>query len=163
MKEKNKMRVKILILGLACLFFAYCATAPVPRQIVKAFTIEAPFDEVWQAVIESFADMNLPIANMEKDSGLITTDWEIYPRGKAGNVYCDCGGLGLNVEIERRGRFNVFVRRLTEYSCELKVNCIYNQTIQPALAKGSTGITSRNCISTGKLEAEMFEMVKSKL
>ena len=157
------MRIKSLALGLFCLFFISCATAPAPRQIVKAFTIEASFDEIWQAVIESFADMNLPIMNIEKDSGLITTDWEIYPRGKAGNVYCDCGGLGLNVEIERRGRFNVFVKRLTENSCELKVNCIYNQTIQPAMAKGSTGITRRNCVSTGKLEAEMFELVKSKI
>ena len=157
------MKTKILVLGLACLFFISCATAPAPRQIVKAFVIEAPFDGVWQAVIGSFAEMNLPIANMEKDSGLITTDWQIYPRGKAGKVYCDCGGLGLNVEIERRGRFNVFVRGLTENSCELKVNCIYNQTIQPAMAKGSTGITSRNCVSTGKLEAEMFEIVKSKI
>ena len=157
------MRIKILFLGLICLMVYGCATAPAPRQIVKAFTIESSLDDVWIAVIDTFAEMNLPIANMEKDSGLITTDWEIYPRGKAGNVYCDCGGLGLNVEIERRGRFNVFVKRLTENSCELKVNCIYNRTIQPAFAKGSDGITSRNCISTGKLEAMMFEIVKSKL
>lgn len=157
------MRIKILFLGLICLMVYGCATAPAPRQIVKAFTIEASFDDVWVAVIDTFAEMNLPIANMEKDSGLITTDWEIYPRGKAGNVYCDCGGLGLNMEIERKGRFNVFVRRLTENSCELKINCIYNRTIQPVMAKGSTGITSRNCVSTGKLEAEMFEIVMSKL
>ena len=157
------MRIKILGLGLMCLMIYGCATAPAPRQIIKAFPIEASFDDAWQAVIESFAEMNLPIANMEKDSGLITTDWEIYPRGKAGNVYCDCGGLGLNMEIERRGRFNVFVRRLTEYSCELKVNCIYNQRIQPAMAEGSTGLTSRNCVSTGKLKAVMFEIVESKL
>jgi len=140
-----------------------CATAPAPRQIVKAFTIEAPFDDVWVAVIDSFADMNLPIVNMEKDSGLITSDWIGYPRGKAGNVYCDCGGLGIWMELEREGRFNVFVRKITENSCDLKVNCLYRQTIQPATAKGSDSIKVRNCVSTGKLEAEMFEIVESKL
>ena len=163
MKEKNKMRVKILILGLACLFFAYCATAPAPRTITSAFPIEASFDDVWAGVIDSFAEMNLPIANMEKDSGLITTDWITYPLGKAGKVYCDCGGLGLNVEISREGRFNVFLRKIDGNSCELKVNCLFSQRIQPVMAEGATGITRRNCVSTGKLEADMFEMVKSKL
>ena len=156
------MRIKILVLGLTCLMIYNCATAPPPRQIAKVFPIEAPFDEVWQAVIETFAEMNLPIVNMEKDSGLITTEWIAYPRGKAGNIYCDCGGLGLNVEIERRGRFNVFVRKITENSCELTVNCLYNQTIQPAMGDASTQST-RSCVSTGKLEADMFEIVKSKL
>jgi len=157
------MRIKILVLGLTCLMIYSCATAPLPRQIAKVFPIEAPFDEVWQAVIETFAEMNLPIVNMEKDSGLITTDWIAYPLGKAGKVYCDCGGLGLNVEISREGRFNVFLRKIDGNSCELKVNCLFSQRIQPVMAEGATGITRRNCVSTGKLEADMFEMVKSKL
>jgi len=157
------MRIKIFVLGLMCFMIYGCATAPAPRQIVKAFTIEAQFDDVWVAVIDSFSEMNLPIANMEKDSGLITTDWIGYPLGKKGKVYCDCGGLGIWIELEREGRFNVFVKKITESSSELKVNCLYRQTIQPATAGAGDSIKVRTCVSTGKLEADMFETVKSKL
>ena len=158
------MRIKILVLGLACLMICSCATAPAPRQIVKAFPIGAPFDEVWQAVIESFADLQLPIQNMEKDSGLITTDWIDFPLGKAGKEFCDCGGLGMNIETRRVGRFNVFVKRVSVNSCEIQVNCTYSQTYEPVSLTGdSVPSYKRSCVSTGKLEANMFELVKSKL
>jgi len=157
------MRSKFLIFGLFCLFFISCATAPTPRQIVKAFPIEAPFDEVWQAVIESFADMNLPIMNMEKDSGLIITDWIEYPIGKEGKKYCDCGGLGINIEIRRVGKFNVFAKSITDSSCEVRVTCSFQQTYETFSLEGSGTRFTRNCFSTGKLEADMFEIIKSKL
>ena len=158
------MKIKILVLGLICLFIYGCATAPAPRQIVKAFPIEASFDEVWQAVIESFAEMNLPIANMEKDSGLITTDWIDFPLGKAGKEICDCGGLGMNIETRRAGRFNVFVKRGSMDSCEIQVNCIYEQTYESVSLTGDPVPSyKRACVSTGKLEADICAMVKSKL
>lgn len=156
------MRTKILVLGFVCLFLIACATAPVPRQIVNTFPIEKSFDLVWQAVIESFAELQLPIQNMEKDSGLITTDWIDF-KGQKNTDYCDCGGLGINVERSRNGRFNVFVKNISKNSCEIKVNCIYQQTIQPVTAKAWDAISTRKCISTGKLEKDMFELIKSKL
>jgi len=153
------MRIKILVLGLACLMIYSCATAPAPRQITKAFPIEATFDEVWPAVIESFAELNLPIQNVEKDSGLITTDWISFT-GQKNTDYCDCGGLGISVERSREGRFNVFVKRTSDSSCEVVVNCIYRQTLETI--KGTLAGT-RSCVSTGILEADMFEIIKSKL
>lgn len=153
------MRIKILVLGLICLFFYGCATAPVPRQIVNTFPIEKPFDDVWQAVIESFAELQLPIENMEKDSGLITTDWIDFT-GQKNTDYCDCGGLGMNIEVNRVGKFNVFVKKTSGDSCEIQINCMYQQTIRDALSEITT---KRKCVSTGNLEAEMFNLIKSKL
>ena len=153
------MRIKILICGLVCLFLFGCATAPKPRQITNAFPIEKPFDDVWQAVIESFAELQLPILNMEKDSGLITTDWIDFT-GQKNTDYCDCGGLGMNIEIKRIGRFNVFVKRVATSSCEIQINSMYEQTVDETM---SSRIYKRKCVSTGKLEADMYRLIKSKL
>ena len=159
------MRIKTLVLGLICLMIYGCATAPAPRQIVKAFPIEAPFGEVWQAAIESFAELQLLIKNMEKDSGLITTDWIDFPLGKAGKEFCDCGRLALmSWEVKRAGRLNVFVKRGSVDSCEIQVNCTYEQTYDSRSWSGRPLPTwKRRCASTGKLEADIFDMVKSKV
>ncbi len=153
------MKSKILALGLASLFLSFCATAPVPRQITNSFSIDKSFDLVWQATIESFAMLQLPIQNMEKDSGLITTDWISF-MGQKNTDYCDCGGLGMSIERSRAGRFNVFVKKISENSCEVKVNCIYEQTYEETLIDT---IYKRKCVSTGKLETDMFELIKSKI
>jgi len=157
------MRIKILVLGLACLMIYSCAVrldSPAPRQITNAFPIEAPFDKVWEAVIGSFAELQLPIVNMEKDSGLITTDWISFT-GQKNTDYADCGKIPLGLkEGGRSGRFNVFVRRISESSCEVNVNCVYRQTV---VKLGGDFYRHRDCVSTGNLEARMFEIIKSKL
>jgi PIN domain nuclease of toxin-antitoxin system len=79
--------------------------------------------------------------NMEKDSGLIVTD-----------------GLGINIEVNRTGKFNVFVKKVTDDSCEAKINTLYQQTI-----KFGDVISQRKCISTGGLEAEFYKLVNDKL
>jgi hypothetical protein len=143
-------------MGLVFFFLWSCATAPVPRQIVNSFQIDKPFDLVWSAVIETFAELQLPIMNMEKDSGLIVTDW-IELVGQDNSGYCDCGGLGINIEVNRVGKFNVFVKKASGDSCEIKINTSYQQTI-----KFGDLVSKRNCISTGKLEKEFFDLVSSK-
>ena len=153
------MRNKGFGLVLVCLFIYGCATAPLPRQIVNTFPIDKPFDDVWQALVESFSELQLPIDNIEKDSGLITTDWIDFT-GQKNTDYCDCGGLGMSIEQSRVGKFNVFVKKITEDSCEIRVNCMYEQTIQEPI---TDVITVRKCVSTGKLEAAMFDLIKSKL
>jgi hypothetical protein len=153
------MKTKIWILGLICFFIYSCAVAPAPRQIKNTFFIEKSFDDVWTAVIETFAEMTLPIMNMEKDSGLITTDWIDFT-GSKGKEYCDCGKLGINIEIKRIGKFNVFVKKLNN-ACEIRITCSYQQIYEPISFSGkAVSQYKRDCISTGKLEADMFNLIK---
>jgi len=138
---------------------AACATAPAPRQIQNSFPIEKPFDSVWQAVIETFADLNLPIVNMEKASGLITTDWISFRDQKDNVGYCSCGSPGFPYgEVDRAGKFNVYVKKINENSCEVKINSVFEQT---AAYQRST--IKRTCLSTGKLEADMFKRIQEKI
>lgn len=157
------MRTKILALGVVCFMIYACTiggSIPVPRQIIMAFPIEAPFDLVWQAVIESFAEIQFPIMSIEKDSGLITTDWIDFT-GQKNTDYCDCGKhvFGL-AEGSRSGRFNVFVKKTSSSSCEVKVNCMYQQTL---VKLNGNFYKNKTCVSTGNLEAKIFELIKSKL
>jgi hypothetical protein len=151
------MKTKIIALFVISLSFMSCATAPPPRQITNAFQIENSHDAVWQALIETFAELNLPIQNMEKDSGLIVTDWIDFT-GQTNEDYADCGGLGINIEVNRVGKFNVFVKKITENTCEIKVNTMYEQTM-----KFGDSLYKRKCNSTGKLEAEIFNLIKTKI
>jgi len=151
------MKTKIFVFGLICFYLISCATAPKIRQIMNSFPIEESYDPVWSALIETFAELQLPIQNMEKDSGLIITDW-IEFTGQSNEDYCDCGGLGINIEINRLGKFNVFVKKITENSCQITVNCQYQQTIS-----FGDNISKRKCISTGNLEREIFDLIKEKI
>lgn len=71
--------------------FLSCATAPPPRQIQNSWQIDQPFDDVWQAVIEVLPEMQLAIAQTEKESGLITTNPIDLTTGD--RTYCDWGNL----------------------------------------------------------------------
>lgn len=151
------MKPKLFVFVIFSFLLVSCASGPAPRTIINSFTIDGDYDAVWSAVIETFADLQLPIDNMEKDSGLITTDWIDFT-GQTNEGYCDCGGLGINIEVNRKGKFNVFVKKITENSFEMKVNCMFEQVYR----FGDT-IYKRNCVSTGNLEADMYNLVIEKL
>lgn len=149
------MKKLFMVLGILVVLTS-CATVPVPRQIQNSFPIEKPFDSVWQAVIEAFAELNLPIMNIEKVSGLITTDWLLVNK-----TYCDCESPGFTPATkEHRGKFNVYVKKNDENTCEVKINCLYEMIIYYT---GSTGPRKYECISTGKLEAEIFKRIQEKI
>jgi len=151
------MRIKFLVLIAVFVFLYSCATAPKARVIQNSFPIDASYDTVWSALIETFAEMQFPIDNMEKDSGLIVTDW-INIRGEGNEGCCDCGGLGVNTEVSREAKFNVFVKKVSENSCEVKVNCQFQQGYR----FGDGPIYVRECVSTGNLEGRIFDSVETK-
>jgi hypothetical protein len=132
----------------------------VPRQIQNSFPIDKPFDLVWQAVIETFAKLNLPILNMEKASGLITTDWISVKNQEDGTGYCDCGKKGpLFIEQEWRVKFNVFVKRIAGESSEMQVNAVFEEL---SIGLEGTIVGTSSCVSTGKFEKEIYDRVVAK-
>ena len=61
-------------------------------------------DEVWNSIIEIFGQGNWPIANMEKVSGFITTEW--IPTTPSD---IDCGFAGIASDTNHMLKFNVVV------------------------------------------------------
>jgi len=65
------------------------------------------FDQAWSATVQLFAENGWPIATLERDSGIIVSDW--VDIGTEGD-YTDCGSAPLAIVLGREAKFNVFIR-----------------------------------------------------
>ena len=149
------MKKIVALNAFVCLAIA-CAVTPAPRVIKNTFPVERPIDAVWQSTVEAFADLNLSIETINKDSFLIASKAVTVPK-----EYSDCGSQGAgDVRSDYRAQFNVFLKKTGESSTEMKVNAIFDRIVFYDLPAGPRTYT---CVSTGKLEATFYETIKAKL
>lgn len=135
----------VLAAALGCISIGGEGDGETPRQVVYQ---SADFDAVWSAAIQTFSEMELPIASLEKESGLLTTDWILVddPRGTM-----NCGENPRNPEV----RFNVYMER---------TNLGTRMTITTAMrALRQDGTTLQRCESTGAYEEEIQRRVRRKV
>jgi len=153
--KEGTMNIKSFAFVGLCFGLICCAVAPVSHQVQNSFPIQKPFESVWTAIIETFAELNLPIMNMDKASGLITTDWM-----SADKTFCDCGSPGFTTaERETRGKFNVFLKKVSDDSCEMKINCNFKMIVFYTVSNPK----KYRCVSTGKVEGSIYKSVSEKL
>lgn len=142
---------------LVLLALAACASAPVQRQFDRQVTIPgADFDAAWNAIVDIFGERNWTIANMEKASGFINSEWMDATNSRA---YVDCGSPGMSIERGRRGRFNLVLREAPGGD---GVTLTVNTTWQAEREFGGS-YTAIECASTGELEAELQEEVRERV
>jgi hypothetical protein len=144
-------------LGLG-LGLANFAAAPAPEQRFDRASIDKPFDPVWQAMVETLTELKLPIIKTEKEEGRIETDWVSYKgqKNKTGN--CDCRRPGEFSEVDRKGRFKIIIKKVSDAACEIRIDAEFVQML--------SGIgrpdRSEPCNSTGKLEGLIIQAVTDK-
>ena len=68
-----------------------CASAPGLHNVQNSKTFFHPFDRVWDVSVALYAENNWAITNIEKNSGLIISDWlqdniEAGDYGKSGTT-----------------------------------------------------------------------------
>ena len=139
---------------------AGCATAPATFEFDPTANVEGDYDQVWSSVVEYFVLGDLPIKMIEKDSGLIVTEWmDAGSVSAAGEdkTYCDCGGSGMSTQVWTRGKFSVFAKKIPGGGVDLRVTCTYQQ--QRYFMDSYTLV---DCNSTGKQESLVHEYVKAK-
>lgn len=142
-------------LVLVCLVSISCASAPKNYDVERSVEFEESFDDVWRATVETFTAQNLPIDNIEKDSGIIVTDWM---RFVPADEIADCGSPGgLNTLRDRRIKFNVFVRPI-ENETTLTVN-----TAAEAMSCFQNNCNPVSCNSTGNLERRIQTGIETRL
>lgn len=141
------------VLG-AVVALAASATAPKQHHVEPRMAISATYDQTWAAVIDLFAERNWAILNMEKDSGLITTDWMTL--GADGPGYADCGGAGITTVRDTAVRFNVRVREEGART-EVIVTATFRQV---RVFDGQTSI--KDCYSKGNVEALIHREVAAR-
>lgn len=138
------------------LALAGCVTAPKQYEYQKKWNISSSFDSTWQALIDIFVEEEWHFDNVEKDSGVITTEWLVLFDDNE-TTYADYGSCGLMIPIEDQVRFNVLVRR-TASTSTLEINAKFRQFRQL-----SDTIRYYNGNSKGALEREIYEKVSKRL
>lgn len=139
------------------LLLASCASAPKTYDFDPTAQYSAPFDRTWDSVIQIFAERNWPISTLEKDSGIIVTDWVGFSEQEE---VADCGTPGGLSHIgDRRMRFNVYVQRQDNGGSHLRVNT----RTEAYICTGSNCGNWYACNSTGKLEGMITAMVSRRL
>lgn len=137
-----------------------------PRPIEKQKVIPRSFDEVWQTAVTWFATHNMPIKNLDKQSGLISTEYSL-PTDQVAR-YMDCSAAaasGGDVEVEApTGNFNLLIQGRHDGSTDVSVNVFFSCTVKYYGQEGLL-VTERvlqstqkkDCESTGALEREIWE------
>ena len=131
-----------------------CASAPKRYLFDNSATVKSEFDKSWEAVISYFAKNNISIKTLEKESGIIAAEVQAFPKG-----WIDCGKAGFGAELldPPAGAFNVFVREVSDGTCEIQVNASFSIEKYDTFSNRSAGRVS--CNSTGEFEAGLLQYV----
>lgn len=162
----------IFVLIVVVFIGAACAALPEARQIQDSWTIDKPFDQVWQSSLETLAEMDFKLAMpLDKDSGLISTELTNIPESK--KEWWDSGSLAFT-QFKKgfRGKITAFVKKNGDDQTQIKIiskfEILFTDTLDSATksrieqaVQGDT-LYTRPCVSTGKLEAEIFKRVSEK-
>lgn len=147
----------LLALALAVLL-AGCMVAPKPTAFSNSRIYDNDFDAVWTALIEAFADNSWPISYIEKDFGIITTDWLPVPLPERqrpwaeGPESADCGMDEMGDHWIGPGTmaFNVSAKKVAA-GTELRVTITFQS------------VRGGQCLSKGIIEARIMDAVAKRL
>lgn len=123
-----KYKYFLILVLLAPLLFSGCAsvayTPPMQRSFESSRVYNKSYDEVWIRAVDWFADHNVVIDKMEKDSGLLTARYLI---NASSSSYLDFGtyqasGTLDGYKVEQQGALNVTVRRIDDKKTKATVN-----------------------------------------
>ena len=137
----------ICVLGIA----AACTwqppeTYPTPAAV----SIPASFGRVWDAVIDHFAEHNVPIKTIERASGIIATDAMAVPLSLS-TQYADCGSDAL---------IGPYTADLASYSIRVQGDSS-SSTVRVTMSISSRG-PAGTCSSKGQYEKDLIADIQSR-
>ena len=101
---------KIIILSLLGIMQIYsCATPAQRHNFINYRDTQKEFDGLWDSIISLYSTFDFPILTLEKDSGIIVSDW--FRMGDKDSASLDCGNPGLAITLGREAKITVTVRR----------------------------------------------------
>ena len=127
-----------------------CVTAPKYHSFKKSWKMSSGFDQVWGAAIELFAEKGWEISTLEKDSGIISSEWIGVATG---SDVCDCGGSGIASARNRQGKLNIYIKRGIDGATVI-VNTSFRE-----YRSFDNNAWWQECTSTGNLEARVHEEI----
>lgn len=146
-----------LFVGLVVVASA-CTTPPAPPAPREATAVNASAGRTWDAVIDAFAARNIPIRNMERASGFVSTD--MLGTVRTDTAYADCGKAMGMVIPPARATYNVLVRGDSSRSTvRVTVRWMFGGNAA-GLSSNASPITE--CSSKGVWETAFEQQVKAR-
>jgi uncharacterized lipoprotein len=146
------LRVVSVLLGVVAAVAS--AGAPASHNVRRSTEVPLDYEATWAKVIDLFSERGWSIDNIDKDSGLITTDWMNLDADR--DTFADCGGSGLATVSGTQMRFNVRVKPLVT-TTELTVNAKFRQ-----LRSLNSTVGEVECSSRGAVEAMVHDHVSGR-
>ena len=156
-----------------CIIQEICGTCcPVVHTIEKERIINKSFDATWQSIIELLATYNMPIKNLDKNSGFISTDYKLVTGEISQYMSCEGASSTFSGKVEltnHGGNLNVLIKKISDDSTKVTVNTFYSCTsnkyryaslISTAYVFESS--SKVDCSSTGILEKAIFDYISGK-
>jgi hypothetical protein len=120
--------------------------------------IDAPYEQVWRALMRVLARENVQVRAIARDSGVIASEAVPTTIG----LYADCGRFGdERVEGDAQVAFSIFVEAVSSTQTAVQVN---TRMRTDAYGRGTGSVKPRpplGCASTGRWEANLFDNVRT--
>lgn len=166
-RHKDNMKSTIILLVLSTLTgcsSVITITPPEKQNFESSRVYNKSYDVVWLKAIDWFADHNVVIEKIEKDSGLITAKYQI---DVSSSDYLDHGkiensGMAYINNIEEYGSLNVTIRKVDVNKTKASVNFFgtYVLHARDEWNGKDLGRTGKS-ISTGKLETSILNYIQA--
>ncbi len=133
--------------------------APKPVEFEKSRSFDGSFDSIWPSVVAAFASFNVPIKNIEKDSGLIVAEQAIPNEG-----FADCGKGGVTkTGFQERiaDRFGVYNLQVRDNGRQQSVTV--NASFTANVYRGRNKHRTVTCFSNGSFEQGILDFIASDL
>ncbi|MBD3400296.1 MAG: hypothetical protein GF399_08185 [Candidatus Coatesbacteria bacterium] len=147
--------VAVLLLMVGCGFTPETAEAP---TVEKQRCYSAEYDAVWAALVATFAETNLPLEHLDKDSGYISTREVTAHRS-----WLHAAEDTIDYKIKNpRGLFNVFVEQADE-GCLVTINAVFTATEERLNIVLGAGSSVKEFPSSGVMEQALHELLVQRL
>lgn len=128
-------------------------------------TYAAEFDQVWESTVDWFATNNIPIKNIEKDSGIIGSEYSLgsnYSQVNCGAF--DPGSSHVLYDQSVVANINVLVRESAS-GTSVQPNVFGNGTftLRDIWYGIPTTMKADRCVSTGELERDLHRYLRVNL
>ena len=121
------MNARVLILSFCFLLIVSGCGSPMVKPTIKnTYTYNATFDDAWKATVQTFSERSLPVSELEKDSGFITTQSHIIDYGIFSETTLDAIAVHPNIAFgiweNPKMSVNAFISSISPEKTSVKVN-----------------------------------------
>jgi hypothetical protein len=157
--EKSYKKILLILLVLLIPSCIQPYRPPVSNyDIVKSSAINKTFNEVWTKIISWFAENNIPIRILNKESGYISTYSESIADYKLS--IADCGNPSdYNFLCDIHTSFNIVVEKISDNTTKITINIMFTGWECSSQNDIIKKLTKLNCLSTGVLEKEILNYI----